>query len=232
MTEDKNKHPEEQVLMEGDPDTTGHSWDGIKEFNNPLPRWWLWTFYACIVWGIGYTVFYPAWPLVNGATPGMLGFSTRANVADEIQRFDGHERRHASADHRGRAAAINPTDNPDLYNYAIQGGAATFATWCSQCHGSGAAGAGRLSEPAGRRLALGRHDRGHRLYTISHGIRNEDDLNARYSEMTAFGGILTEEEIGAVVHYVRNISGQEHDGALVELGRAGLLRQLRRLPHG
>jgi cytochrome c oxidase cbb3-type subunit 3 len=69
MSEDKNKHPEEQILQEGDPETTGHSWDGIKEFNNPLPRWWLWTFYACIVWGIGYTVMYPAWPLVNGRRP-------------------------------------------------------------------------------------------------------------------------------------------------------------------
>jgi cbb3-type cytochrome c oxidase subunit III len=59
MSEDKNKHPEEQILQEGDPDTTGHSWDGIKEFNNPLPRWWLWTFYATIVWGIGYTVCTP-----------------------------------------------------------------------------------------------------------------------------------------------------------------------------
>jgi cytochrome c oxidase cbb3-type subunit 3 len=141
MSEDKNKHPEEQILQEGDPETTGHSWDGIKEFNNPLPRWWLWTFYATIVWGIGYTVLYPAWPLVEGATPGILGFSTRANVAEDIQRFDD-----MNADIRTRIAevelaAINPNDNPDLYNYAIQGGAATFATWCSQCHGSGAAGA-------------------------------------------------------------------------------------------
>ncbi len=44
-------------------ETTGHEWDGIKELNNPLPRWWLWTFYGCIVWAIGYTVLYPAWQL-------------------------------------------------------------------------------------------------------------------------------------------------------------------------
>ncbi len=50
-----------------DPDTTGHTWDGIEEFNNPLPKWWVWVFYATIVWGIGYTIAYPAWPLVNSA---------------------------------------------------------------------------------------------------------------------------------------------------------------------
>ena len=67
-----------------DPDTTGHSWDGIEEFNNPLPKWWLWTFYATIVWGIGYTIAYPAWPLIEKATPGLLKYSTRGEVVEEI----------------------------------------------------------------------------------------------------------------------------------------------------
>jgi len=219
MSDDKNKHPEEQVLMDGDPETTGHSWDGIKEFNNPLPRWWLWTFYATIVWGLIYTVLYPAWPLVNGATPGLLGFSTRENVAEDIQRFDD-----MNADVRARLAevelaAINPADNPELYNYAIQGGAATFATWCSQCHGSGAAGVQASGYPNlldDDWLWGGTIDDIH--YTISHGIRNEDDLDARYSEMTAFEGILSDEEIGQVVQYVLNISGQEADATLASAG--------------
>jgi len=59
-------------------ETTGHEWDGIRELNNPMPRWWVWTFYACIVWALGYTVLYPAWPLVNDATRGVLGYSSRA----------------------------------------------------------------------------------------------------------------------------------------------------------
>jgi cytochrome c oxidase cbb3-type subunit 3 len=182
----RTQHPEEQVLQDGDPETTGHSWDGIKEFNNPLPRWWLWTFYACIVWAVGYTVLYPAWPLVNGATPGILGYSTRANVADDIQEFDA-----MNADIRTRIAevelaAINPNDNPDLYNYAVQGGASTFATWCSQCHGSGAAGVQASGYPNlldDDWLWGGTIEDIH--LTISHGIRNEDDMNSRYSEMTA-----------------------------------------------
>ena len=49
-------------------DTTGHDWDGIKELNNPLPRWWLWCFYITIVWGIAYTIAYPAWPLISSTT--------------------------------------------------------------------------------------------------------------------------------------------------------------------
>lgn len=64
--------------------TTGHEWDGIKELNNPLPRWWVLTFYACIVWALGYTVFYPAWPLLTSATTGVLGYSSRADVRGEL----------------------------------------------------------------------------------------------------------------------------------------------------
>ena len=76
------------VKVKADPETTGHVWDGIQEFNNPLPRWWLWALYLTIIWGIGYVIAYPAWPLISGATPGLLGYSTRANVAKEIQRFE------------------------------------------------------------------------------------------------------------------------------------------------
>ena len=224
MTDKKTPHAEEQKLLAGDPETTGHSWDGIKEFNNPLPRWWLWTFYAPIVGALIYTVLYPAWPMVNGATPGILGFSTRANVAEDIQRFDD-----MNADVRARItevelAAITPDANPDLYNYAIQGGAATFATWCSQCHGSGAAGVQASGYPNlldDDWLWGGTIDHIH--YTISHGIRNEDDLDARYSEMTAFEGILSDEEIAQVVQYVRNISGQEADATLAAAGETVFL---------
>jgi cytochrome c oxidase cbb3-type subunit III len=221
MSDHNTPHPEEQKLQPGDPDTTGHVWDGIKEFNNPLPRWWLWTFYATIVWGIAYTVMYPAWPLINGATPGILGYSTRANVAEDIQRFAD-----MNADIRTRItevelAAITPDANPDLYNYAIQGGAAIYATWCSQCHGSGAAGVQAAGYPNlldDDWLWGGTIDEIH--FTISHGIRNEDDPDARYSEMTAFDDILSDEEIASVVQYVRDMSGQEADATLAAAGES------------
>ena len=65
-------------------ETPGHSWDGIEELNNPLPRGWLWTLYATIIWGVIYTIAFPAWPLISGATAGLLGYSTRAEVAADI----------------------------------------------------------------------------------------------------------------------------------------------------
>ncbi len=64
--------------------TTGHEWDGIKELNTPLPRWWVLTFYATIIWAIGYWIVYPAWPLVSGYTTGLFQYSTRASVATDL----------------------------------------------------------------------------------------------------------------------------------------------------
>ena len=72
--------PKKSNRKPGDVETTGHSWDGIEEFNNPMPRWWVMVFYVCIIWAAIYSVFYPAWPLINGATPGVLGWSTRGDV--------------------------------------------------------------------------------------------------------------------------------------------------------
>jgi len=218
MTEER--HPEEQILQEGDPDTTGHTWDGIKEFNNPLPRWWLWTFYLTIIWGVIYTILYPAWPLINSSTAGLLGYSTRGEVAQDIAAFDEMNAPIRAEIEEVELVAINPEDNADLYNYAVQGGEALFMTWCAQCHGSGANG---IAQGNGYPNLLdddwlwgGSMDEIH--YTISHGIRNEDDPSSHYSEMTAFEGLLTDEEIGNVVQYVLSISGQDNDAAMASAG--------------
>ena len=114
----------------GDVGTTGHSWDGIEEMNNPLPRWWVWTFYATIVWGIGYAVAYPAWPLIHGATPGLLGASTRADVAADIKMFD-----NANAPIKAKLVAADLTAiaaDPELGQFATSAGAAIFRGWCGQ----------------------------------------------------------------------------------------------------
>lgn len=217
MTDKHIPDPEEQQLQEGDPRTTGHVWDGIKEFDNPMPRWWLWTFYLTIIWGIGYTIAYPAWPLVNSATAGLLGYSTRGEVAEEIAEFNAMNDPIRVRMEEVELAAITPDENPDLYNFAVQGGGAIFRTWCAQCHGSNAAGAvGYPNLLDDNWLWGGSLEDIH--YTISHGIRNEDDPNAHYSEMPAFDEILSDEEIGQVVQYVRNISGQEHDATLAAAG--------------
>ncbi|MBF9035296.1 cytochrome-c oxidase, cbb3-type subunit III [Rhodobacterales bacterium HKCCE2091] len=181
-------------------ETTGHTWDGIEELNTPLPRWWLWVFYGCIVWGIIYVILFPAWPLVTGATGGVLGWSTRGQVADEIAAVD-----EANAPMYAALVDTDPAEieaDPNLHGFAVNAGASIFATYCSQCHGSGAAGAvgypnlldddwlwgGTLEDV---------------IYTVNHGIRNEDDPDARWSQMPAFGELLTAGEISTLVAHVQ-----------------------------
>lgn len=205
-----------QELKEGDPETTGHIWDGIREFNNPLPRWWLWTFYATIVWGIAYTIAYPAWPLIDRATAGLLGYSTRAEVAADIAAVE-----EANAEINAQLASVELTEiagNAELSGYATSAGAAVFRTWCAQCHGSGAAGAvGYPNLLDDDWLWGGDIESIH--YTISHGIRNEEDPDAHYSEMPAFGELLEPEEITQVVNFVMTLSGSAAaDPAQVEAG--------------
>jgi cytochrome c oxidase cbb3-type subunit 3 len=198
-----------------EPDTTGHEWDGIQEYNNPLPRWWLWTFYACIVWGLWYVIAYPAWPLINEATAGYKGWSTRANVAEEIAEAEA-----ANAEINARLASAELTaiaDDAELQGYATSAGAAVYKTWCAQCHGSGAAGAKgypNLQDDAW--LWGGTIEDIH--YTVAHGIRNEEDADARYSEMPAFGDLLEAAQIEEVVNYVMSLSGEPQDASLVAAG--------------
>jgi cytochrome c oxidase cbb3-type subunit 3 len=200
-------------------ETTGHVWDGVEELNNPLPRWWVWVFYATIVWGIGYTILYPAWPLVTQATPGLLGHSTRADVAAEIARFDA-----ANAEIKERlvAADLNTiAADPNLAAFAERAGAAVFRTNCATCHGAGAAGFEGKGYPNlldDDWLWGGTMEDIH--LTITHGIRNTTDPDARYSEMPKFGvdGILEAEQIDQVVEHVLALSGQEHDAGLAAAG--------------
>ena len=161
-------------------ETTGHIWDGIEELNTPLPRWWVWIFYATIVWGLGYTVFYPAWPLITGATPGVLKASMRADAAAEIERFDAAN---APIKARLEAADLNAIGaDPELAAFAERAGAAVFRTNCSTCHGSGAAGFEGKGYPNlldDDWLWGGTMEDIH--LTLTHGIRNTTDPDARYS---------------------------------------------------
>jgi cytochrome c oxidase cbb3-type subunit 3 len=191
--------------QEGDPDTTGHSWDGIEEFDNPMPRWWLWTFYITIIWGIGYSIAYPAWPLVSSATAGLLGYSTRGEVTVEIAAAE-----EANAEINAQLASAELTDivgDQTLNTYAVSAGGAVFRTWCAQCHGSGAAGAKGYPNLLDDDWLWGGDIEAIHA-TIAHGIRNEEDDDARYSQMPAFGEILEEEEIAQVVNFVMTLAGE------------------------
>ena len=209
-----SKKPEKQ---KGDPETTGHVWDGIEEFNNPLPRWWLWTFYATIVWAIGYTVLYPAWPGINGATPGLLGWSSRGEVAEDIAKVE--ESNAAINAQLASAELTGIVDDPDLNAYAVSAGSAVFKTWCAQCHGSGAAGAVGFPNLLDDDWLWGGDIEA--IYsTVAFGIRNDTNDDARYSEMPAFGRdeLLEPEQIDQVVNFVMSLSGDAQDATKVAAG--------------
>lgn len=180
-------------------ETMGHEFDGIEELNTPMPRWWLITFYLTIIWGIGYTVAFPAWPMISGATAGLLGFSTRGEVAAEI---DAHETANSEL-----VAQLLEVDLPtfdaqsDLHRYAVARGSAVFRAQCSQCHGSGAAGAVGYPNLLDNDWLWG-GDLENIAFSVRHGIRNETDFDARWSEMPAFGDILAPADIRDIADFV------------------------------
>ena len=205
-------------------ETTGHEWDGIKELNNPLPRWWLWIFYASVVWAVGYWIAMPAWPLISSYTKGVLGHSQRVIFAETIK-----EAKQAQGQWLTRIEAASVDEiraDPELLDFALAGGRSAFAVNCSQCHGRGAAGFvgyPNLNDDAWLWGGTAEQIQ----YTIKHGIRNQDDPDARWSQMPAFGtdDILDRAQIGSVVEYVLAISGQDHDADRVAEGEAVFVEQ-------
>ncbi len=197
--------------------STGHEWDGITEYDNPMPKWWLYTFYATIVWGIVYVILYPAWPLVNGATQGLLGYTARKEVAVEIARVN-----EANAPIEAELVSVpldQIKDDPKLQTFATEAGGAVFRTWCAQCHGASASGAkGYPNLLDNDWLWGGTLDE---VYTtVEHGIRSPEDDDTRFSEMPRFGTdeLLDDDQIAQVVNYVLELSGQKYDAAAAAEG--------------
>lgn len=186
----------------------GHEWDGIEELDTPLPRWWLWTFYASIVFALGYVVLYPAIPMLHTASTGVLGWTSRGMLATEMAEEHGR--------HRALRAAIAATpiealaSNPGLQRAAIEGGHAAFKVNCVQCHGAGAAGSIGYPNLNDDDWLWG-GDLNAIQQTLVNGIRHPGNDNTRISQMPAFGrdGILTAPQVQDVVSHVRAISRQE-----------------------
>ncbi len=209
------KKPQQQ---QNDPETTGHSWDGIEEFNNPLPRWWVWVFYLTIIWGLAYTIAYPAWPGIKGATTGLLGWSTRGDVAADIQSVEA--KLAPMNDKLASVELASIADDDALRTYATSAGAAVFKTWCAQCHGSGAAGAkGYPNLQDDDWLWGGDMEAIHQTLTV--GIRSPDHEDTRINDMAAYGRdeFLEPEQIEEVVNYVMSLSGEAQDPSKVEAGQ-------------
>ena len=167
-------------------ETTGHEWDGIHELNKPLPKWWLWTFYATIVWAIGYWLLMPAWPTRRGYTTGLLGYSSRGESPSSSKR-----RRPRRAEFRARrspqVALATINNDPELLQFALAGGEAAFGDNCAPCHGRGAQGAfgyPNLRDDAwlwgGTLDAI--------QQTVQHGVRADDpETRSPGAQMPAFG---------------------------------------------
>lgn len=185
--------------------TTGHEWDGVRELNNPLPRWWLWIFYATIVWSVGYWVVYPAWPLVTTYTKGLFGYATRSAIVDDLNALKAQ--RAAFTDKIAAASLQDIVADPQLLSFARAQGRAAFADNCAPCHGAGGGGAkgypnlndddwmwgGKLDD-----IAL----------TITHGVRSSSDQARTGAAMPAFGrdGMLPRADLAAAADYVRSLS--------------------------
>jgi cytochrome c oxidase cbb3-type subunit 3 len=200
-------------------ETVGHEWDGIEELDTPMPRWWLWTFYLCILFSIGYVIAYPAWPLLTKGTEGMLGWSSRGQLQSEMDA--------AQKDRSALLARMAPLpierlpDDPKLMQAAIAGGRAAFKVNCVQCHGSGAAGSKGYPNLNDDEWLWGGDLRAIE-FTITHGIRQPGVEQTRFSQMPAFGrdALLDAGQIDDVVSHVRAVSGKEKPSAASARGAA------------
>ena len=191
-------------------DTTGHEWDGIKELDNPLPRWWLWIFYLTIIWGIGYIIYYPAIPLLETNTRGLSQMTNRKALRAELEAVRAQRAKQLAALENKSLEEIIKDEK--AFAFARRMGAAAFKVNCVQCHGAGAQGGfgyPNLNDDewiwGGTLKAI--------HYTIANGIRYNPDTNedTRQSEMPAFGEQLTPEQIDQVAEYILKLSGRKHD---------------------
>ena len=197
-------------------DTTGHEWDGLKELNTPLPKWWLYTLIAICIWGAGYAVVYPSVPGLFGYYHGTAGYSTRAQVSADVAMIAAG--RAGSMDRIRAAPFAEIVGDPKLLSVAMASGKITFANNCQPCHGAG--GGGRPGYPT---LASDSWIWGGKFdeiqTTVTHGIRSED-TDARVSQMPRFGadGVLKPAEISAVADYVLSLRGALKPGTDVSDG--------------
>jgi cytochrome c oxidase cbb3-type subunit 3 len=198
-------------------ETTGHEWDGIKELNNPLPRWWLWIFWASIACAAVYWVLMPAWPAfpgMQGNTPGIQGQSDRADVTAQIAGM--HAQRTELAHKLGAADIESILRDHELSQLALALGESAFGDNCATCHGAGGRGAKGYPQLADD-IWLWGGSLSDIEYTIRRGVRSGID-GAHANDMPAFGrdAFLTREQIGDLVEYVAALSGGEADHAAVE----------------
>ena len=206
--------------------TTGHAWDGdLQEFNNPLPRWWLWAFYATVVFAAIYWIWYPAWPVADSFTKGIASityqsegkevtthWNTRAELIDEMQTGRETLKQQAYLQKVAAASYDQIGSDPDMMAFTQSMAKVLFADNCAACHGAG-----------GTPAMIGQYPN----------LRDDDWLwggdiaqieqtiaQGRNGFMPAFGQVLSAKQIDELASHVLSLSGHSVDAAKAEAGRA------------
>jgi len=200
MTQKNHENKDKKV------ETTGHEWDGISEYNIPAPRWWLIVWIICIIWAIIYWFFYPTWPVPGGNSKGSLQWSQTSQLKESQQEINARQQVYLQEFSKSNLDQIN--NNPELREFAIQGGRAAFKDNCAACHGTGAQGGkGYPNLNDDDWLWGGKLED---IYTtLKYGIRSGHE-KARFNQMPSFGldKVLNKQEIADVTDYVLSLSGK------------------------
>jgi len=204
--------------------TTGHAWDGdIQEFNNPLPNWWLWTFYASAVFTLVYWVLYPAWPVGGDYTKGVMNeityktsdgkettthWNTRALFLKEMQ--DAREAQEKYLKDINASSFEQIASDEEKSAFAYSAAKVLFADNCAACHQAGGNGVigfyPNLLDDAW-------------LWGGSFSKIQETITKGRNGSMPSFKKRLNKNQISDVASYVLSLSGNKVDSAAVKRGR-------------
>lgn len=182
-------------------EVTGHKWDEtLEEYNNPLPRWWLWLFYLTIVFALIYLVLYPG----LGNYAGKLGWTSSGQYASEIKQ--------ANAKFDPIFAAYAKKDIPSLAkdSKATKIGQRLFLNYCAVCHASDAGGAKGFPNLTDKDW----------LWGGSASNIKTTILDGRMGVMPAWKSIIGDEGVKNVTQYVISLSGRKHDEAKAAAGKA------------
>jgi len=212
----------EQKLQSQTVQTTGHAWDGdLQEYNNPLPVWWVYTFYATVVFALVYWTIYPSWPFGKGWIGGVSQI-TYVNSEGESKTHSWNTRALLMADMNKAAAAQKPyfdkiqamsyeqiAKDPEMNGFILSAGKALFSDNCAPCHQAG--GQGKV----GFFPNLTDDDW---LYGGSFDKVHETLMGGRRGYMPAFGEVLDGEQVDQLANYVASLSGIEHDAGKAAAG--------------
>ena len=211
---DNNVHKDEITGI----DTTGHVWDGIMELDNPLPRWWVYVFYACILYGVVYMVLYPSIPLGKTYYKGLQNYSERVNLENELIVAKQAKGEILTLIEKSSLSEIRGND--DLLNFSQAGGRTMFLENCAPCHGTGATGGPGYPNLADDSWLWG-GDLDAIYQTIAHGVRWDNDEDSRYSEMPNFGTdeLLEPVEINQVAEFVLSLTNRADDNDAAAAGK-------------